>query len=63
MAEENSPGVAKPFVKVDGALGGCGSEVGGGVAKTHGHDVLLIGTVTPNEDRAKKPIPDKIGRE
>jgi hypothetical protein len=44
-------------------LGGCGSEVGGGVAKTHSHDVLLIGTVTPTEDRAKKPIPDKIGRE
>ena len=42
MGEEDSPGVAEPFVETDGAQGGLGDEVGGGVAQSDGHGGCLL---------------------
>ena len=42
MAEQNTPGLAKPFVKIDGALCCVGGEIWCGIAKTDGHGFLLL---------------------
>jgi len=42
VREEDAPAVAELLVKPDGALGGVGGEVGGGVAELDSHRKLLF---------------------
>ena len=43
VREEDGPAVADPLVEVDGAVGGFGGEVGGGVVDAEGHGVISLG--------------------